>query len=108
MFRRHSYSGFSETISGEGNGTHLFCAIPLVHGDRHLRLSAFHFCRVYPPNTPSSTPMSYNTLVNLYLMLKVNISERDHSKVYPRLIVYDITEQSKGAHPKVRSQCGDS
>jgi hypothetical protein len=94
-------------MSGEENGTHLFCAAPLVHGHREIRLSAFHFSRIKPPYTPSSAPTTYNTLVNLYLMLKINISEWDHSNVYPRFIVYNITEQSEGAHPMVLSQCGD-
>jgi hypothetical protein len=96
MFRRHSYSGFSETMSGEENGTYLFCAIPLVHGNRHLRLSAFHFSGVYPTDTCPLVLATYNTCipVDLDFMSQVDISERNHSKVYPGLSIQDIAEKS--------------
>jgi hypothetical protein len=80
---------FSEIISRERNLIHLLCTIPLVHGHREIRLSAIQFSRINPPDIPSSTPTIYNTPVNLYLMLKVNISKWDHSKVYPESIIGD-------------------
>jgi hypothetical protein len=81
---------FSEIISRERNPIHLLCAVPLVHGHREIRLSAFHFSSILnPPDTPLSVLTTYSTPVNLYLMLKVNISEGDHSKVYPDSINQD-------------------
>jgi hypothetical protein len=73
----------NETLDLETyNGMHLFGAVALIHGHRHI--SARGFGRIYSPNIPSSSTLAIDdteSIVQVYFMLKVYVSQRDSSKI---------------------------
>jgi hypothetical protein len=57
----------------------------VVHGHRHLCLSACDSGGLHTPDTRPSAVVIYNTreIIDPYFMSKVYIAEQDHSEVYP-------------------------